>query len=183
VLNFLYRYGTWLFFAYILGAGFFLIAIESTFNGGFNFSVCVLWLPLALLVFGFTFLNRKFLYAKVRSRWNVRGLAIVFYPILLLMTWPYVMALNAITGSGVCVTYTGAIQRKWVHHSPRYGDSYEIDVLNTATSRTNTFTIPRDTYDQLRVGDIYVTKFLSGGFGIPYRWRFQPIKESDMRVL
>jgi hypothetical protein len=71
VLNFLYHW-LWvlLFYIYLAGNLFFLLAIESTFNGGFDFSVRVLWLPLAIVVFCFTWFNRQALYAQVGSRWK-----------------------------------------------------------------------------------------------------------------
>ncbi len=45
---------------YMLGTIFFFFFIGSVFNGGFGFSMKVLWIPIGLLVFGFTWVNREF---------------------------------------------------------------------------------------------------------------------------
>ena len=54
MLRFLCRYAVWLVSAYMIGGIVFLVLIESVFNGGFDFSMKILWLPLLLLIFGFT---------------------------------------------------------------------------------------------------------------------------------
>ena len=150
----------------------FLILIQSTFNGGFWQSVTWLWLPLAILIFGFTWLNRHFFYAQTGSRRQPWFIAILLYPIVLLMTWPYVMALNAATASGDTTTFRGQVVRKWIHHSARYGDSCELDLRDSNSGETVTLTVPQSRYDSLSVGDVTMEKFLRGGLGIPFRWIF-----------
>ena len=113
MFSFVYRHRVWLIAFYLVGAGFFLIATQSVFNGGLSFSVRILWFPLALLIFGFTWLNRRFFYA-MQSRWKTWLAALAWYPVSLLLTWPYVMALNAATSTGDRMAYSGPIQRKWI---------------------------------------------------------------------
>ena len=169
--SFLYRYRDVLAILYFVGGAFFLVTIESVFNGGFSFSVRILWLPLALLIFGFTWFNRHFLYPKMQSSWKTWATAAAAYLVFLLMAWPYVMAINAATNNGEKIIYRGPIQRKWISHGSR-GNWYQIDVLNRLTSSVITFTIPQQKYALLNEGDIFTTEFVRGGFGIPYRWRF-----------
>ena len=172
----LHRHRDWLLvfllFAYLVGGGFFLVAIESVFNGGFYFSVRILWLPLALLVFGFTWFNRHFLYREMQSFWKTWATAVAAYLMFLVMTWPYVMAVNAATSNGEKMVYGGQIQRKWIGHGSR-SRFYEIDVFDSSTSQVVTFDVSPEKYASLREGEIFTTGFIRGGFGIPYRWRFR----------
>jgi hypothetical protein len=168
--SFLYKYRHFLLALYVFGGAFFLLAIESVLNGVFYFSMRLLWLPVAILVFGFTWLNRDFLYRKMKSRWETWAVALFAYPFLLFITWPYVMALNALSSTGETITYRGPIQRKWVAHGR--ATSYQIDVLDAATSQVVTLIIRPQEYAALKEGDRFSTKFIRGGFGIPYRWRF-----------
>jgi hypothetical protein len=170
--RFLCRYGSWLFLAYMLGGVVFVLLIDSVFNGGFSFAMKILWLPLALLIFGFTYVNRQFFYVETRSRRKPWLLAALLYPLAILMSWPYVMALNAATSSGDTVTYGGPVERKWIHHSPRFGDTCEIDIRDTHSSEVVTVTVPPEKYGSISQGDIATVEFTRGGFGIPYRWRF-----------
>jgi hypothetical protein len=172
----LYKHRDWLlvssFFAYLAGGVFFLVAIESVFNGGFDFSVRILWLPIAVLIFGFTWFNRHFLYQMTQSRWKTWGTAALAYPVLLLMAWPYVMALNAATSSGEKMIYSGPIQRKWISRGGR-GTSYQIDLLDQSTSTVIQLMISPQKYTSVKEGENFTIEFIRGGFGIPYRWRFQ----------
>jgi hypothetical protein len=174
---FFHKHRDWLvvflFFASIVGSVFFLVAIESVFNGGFYFSVRILWLPLALLVFGFTWFNRRSLYIAMQGRWKTWLTALASYPMALLMCWPYIMAINAATSSGEKMVYRGPIKRKWIGRGSR-GRFYEIDVLDSSTSQVITLDVSPEKYASLREGDIFTTEFIRGGFGIPYRWRFEP---------
>ena len=172
LLRFLNRYAAWLFYAYIIGGLVFLLLIESVFNGGFYFSVKILWLPLMLLVFGFTWAKRHVLYDATKSIFKLWLFAAVFYPLTILFGWPYVMAFNAITASGDTIVYRGPVVRKWIGHSPRGDDSCRIEVRDTDSGEIITITVPPERYASLAVGDVAAEEFLRGGFGIPYRWRF-----------
>lgn len=171
MLRFLYRYGSWLFIAYMIGGAVFLLLIESVFNGGLSFAVRILWLPLALLIFGFTWVNRQFFYDAKRSVVAPWLIATLLYPVALLMSWPYMMALNAATAKGDSQIYAGPIVRKWIHHAARSGDECEIDIRDRQSSQVITITVSPIYYTSHSVGDIATAEFMRGGFGIPYRWR------------
>jgi hypothetical protein len=171
--RFVYRYSGLLFLAYVAGGMLFLVLIDSVFNGGFSFSMKILWLPVALAIFGFTCLNREFLRAEMGSSAKPWLLAAMLYPIVLLMSWPYVMALNAATARGDTLVYNGRIERKWIHHgSGRFGDTCEIDIRDTQSSEVVTIRVSPEKYASLSQDDIVTVAFTRGGFGIPYRWRF-----------
>jgi hypothetical protein len=172
MLQFIHRHGQWLFFGYVGGAVTFLLLIESTFNAGFMQSFKWMWFPLAALIFGFMWVTRYFFYEKARSHITPWVTATIVYLIALLMVPPYVMAYNAFTTSGETIIYSGPIVRKWIHHGARSGDSYEIDLRDTHSGEMITIEVPRHKYDSLSVGDVITEKYLKGGLGIPFRWRF-----------
>jgi hypothetical protein len=170
--RFIYRYGGWLFFAYLAGAMLFLVLIDSIFNGGFFFSVKLLWLPLAVVIFGFTWVNRDLLRSETGSSRKPWFIALLLYPVALLMSWPYMMALNAATARGGSLVYQGPIERKWIHHGGRrFGDSCEIDIRDTHSSELITISVSSEKYASLSQGDTVTVEYMRGGFGIPYRWR------------
>lgn len=139
----------------------FLLRIESVFNGGFHDTVKALWLPVGLLVFGFTWL--------FGSRWQEWIIAAFLYPTLLLMSWPYVMVANALTSTGETVTYNGAITDMWITAS-RF-PSYQIVFLDQETQEEVILPVSRLDYDELSLGDRVQSTFSVGGLGIPFRWR------------
>jgi hypothetical protein len=172
MLHVLYRYANWIFFCYMGGAAVFLLLIESVFNGGFAQSIKWLWLPLAVLIFGFTWLNRYLFHANSGSSRQSWLFAFILYPVVLLLSWPYVMALNAATASGDTMTYRGPVVQKRIDHSRRYGDSYQIELQDTRSTEIITLTVPPARYSSLSVGDVTTEEFLRGGLGILFRWRF-----------
>jgi hypothetical protein len=173
VTRFVYRYSGLFFLAYIAGAMLFLVLIDSVFNGGFSFSMKILCLPVAVVIFGFIWVNRESLRAEMGSSRKPWLLAAMLYPVALLMGWPYVMALNAATARGDTLVYTGTVERKWIHHgSQRFGDTCEIDIKDTKSSQVVTIPVSPQKYASLSEGEIVTVAFMRGGFGIPYRWRF-----------
>ncbi len=88
------------------------------------------------------------------------------------MSWPYLMIVNAVTGQGDKITYSGPVVKKWVGGNGRR-DWYEIDVMDTNSAKVITIEVQRGQYDSFQPGDKFVVEYLRGGFGIPYRWRFQ----------
>jgi len=96
--SFLKRFGTPIFLLYFFISLTFLCLIESVFNGGFYFSIRILWLPVAIVIFGVT----AWCYKDMPRGRNGKGawwfpwvIAAILYPLSLLMAWPYVMAVNA----------------------------------------------------------------------------------------
>jgi hypothetical protein len=108
------RFGIALFLVFIGSGLFFLLIIETTFNGGFAVSVKLLWLPLATIVFGFTYLNREMLQARSRRPWHAWAMAVALYPMMLLFAWPYVLAANALLASKGRIEFRGPIVAKFM---------------------------------------------------------------------
>ena len=180
--RFVWRFGSFLLLIYLAGGGVFLWLIESVWNGGFSFSAKILWLPLAVLIFGFTWANRRFFRTAMRSGFKPWLMAALLYPIALLMSWPYVMALNAATARGDTVVYKGPIERKWIH-SNRSRDTCEVDLRNTQSAEVITVSVSHQTYASLSVGEMAEVTFMRGGFGIPYQWRFHRPNEMLLRTV
>lgn len=171
MIEVLIRHRNLLLGAYLLGALFFLVAIESVFNGGFFFAISWLWLPLLVIVFGFTWWYRERLYRLAKnSKVRMWVIAALMYPLVLLMSWPYMMALNAATATGARVVYKGPIVRKWV--SKGKSTSYHIDIYDEATRMPVTLNCSSQRYDSLSEGQVISREFQLGGFGIPFGWRF-----------
>ena len=171
--HFICRYGNKVFLAFMFGGLVCLLLVESVFNGGFDFSTKILWLPLGLLIFGYTWVNRQFFYIEMRSVRKPWLYAVMLYPMAILLSWLYMMLINAVTSSGDALVYRGPVEHKWVHHGGvRFGDSYEIDIRNADSSEVVTITVTPERYASISKGDVLAAEFKRGGFGIPFRWRF-----------
>ena len=156
----------------LVGLGF-LLLIHSVFNGGFTFSARILWLPLALVIFGFTaFFHRDF-ERITRNRWKAWMIAALFYPLSILISWPYVMAVNAFFPAGRTITFHGPVIRKW--ESSGRSKSYLIVILDQSSGEEVTLQTSEAKYRQVSEGDGIGETFSVGLFGIPFRWRFQKL--------
>ncbi len=165
----IYRYGNILFFIYIGISLFLLLRLESIFNGGFDYSVRILFVPLAVIIFGYTWINRKFLYSVNKKKVTTWFVAILFYALTLLMTWPYVMAINAFTGNGEEIVYEGPIESKWISKGRRW--SYHIEVRDNKTSEIVTLNCSKKFYNSVSEGSQISEHYYIGGLGFPYRWK------------
>jgi hypothetical protein len=102
--------------------------------------------------FGFTSINRQFFYGKTKSVSKPWLVAALLYPIAILMSWPYVMALNAATAKRDIIIYSGPIERKWVQHSARFGDTCMIDMRDKTSSQIVTITVSLEYYASVSEG-------------------------------
>lgn len=165
----IYRYRNILFFTYIGLSAFFLMRLESIFNGGFYYSVRILWLPLAIIIFGYTWLHRNFFYSVNRNKITTWALVIMLYGLSLLMTWPYVMAVNAFTGDGDEIVYEGPIEKKWISKGKRL--TYHLVIRDQKTMEIVTLNCGKNFYNSVSEGNFITEHFYMGGLGFPYRWK------------
>ncbi len=77
------------------------------------FSARILWLPLALVILGFTARFRRDFENINRNRWKAWMVAALFYPLSILMSWPSVMALNAFFPAGRTITFDPEVGEQW----------------------------------------------------------------------
>ena len=133
------------------------------------FSARILWLPLALVIFGFTARFRRDFENINRNRWKEWMVAALFYPLSILMSWPYVMAVNAFFPAGQTITFHGPVIRKW--ESNGRIKSYLIVILDQSRGEEVTLQTSEAKYRQLSEGDGIGETFSVGLLGIPFRWR------------
>lgn len=171
--RFISRFGTPFFITYTITAMILLGLIETVFNGGFYFSLRILWLPLAIVIFGVTAYCHKDL-PRGRNgkgpRWFPWVMAAVLYPLTLLMSWPYVLLVNALLPSRGPVTYAGPVIEKPL--SGGRTTTYLIVLDDFHTGEPITLAVSREAYDKIPLGMIVDQTFTIGGLGIPYNWRF-----------
>jgi len=162
-VRFIDRYKIILFYLLIGGAfaGFFLI--ESVFNGGFYETVSAVWLPLALMIAYVLWFYRP----RSLGLWL---LGAMLYPVMLLMIWPHAMILNALLPKQGELVYEGPIVHKWISQGRSRG--YQLVLLDEATRERVTLTVSERAYERFSERDRARSTFTLGGFGIPYRWRF-----------
>jgi hypothetical protein len=173
VAHFLYRFGTLLMLAYAGSSLVFILTIESTFNGGFLFAIKSLWLPLGLAIFAVTWWCRRSFASIPGFRGTPWIAAVILYPIMLLLAWPHMMALNAILPSPGEVVYEGPVIKKRESISSKGGRvKYLITIHDQATQETVTLYAPKWQFEQLSVGDTMKKTFSVGGLGLPFRWRY-----------
>jgi hypothetical protein len=166
MMHLLHRFRTSIFFLFMGVSGGFLMTIESTFNGGFYYSVKLLCIPLAIIILAYVRWHQS-AFGKSRRIWIVAGL---LYPIALLMSWPYVMALNLLTSPDKKITYHGTIERKWESNGRTV--SYHVDLLDTTTRQLVTLNYSPAHYAQVARGDTISETYFAGRLGIPARWKY-----------
>ena len=171
--RFLSRFGTPFFLLYILISVVFLGLIETVFNGGFYFSIRILWLPMAIVIFGVT----AWCHTDLAPGRNGKGawwlpwlMAVILYPVSLLMAWPYVMAVNAFLPSHGSVTYEGPVIDKQT--SGGRVTSYQLILDDIRSGEPVTLPVSRAAYAGIPLGQTVHQTFTLGGLGIPYNWRF-----------
>lgn len=160
------RWGNVLFVIYIAGAIFFLLSIETTFNGGFDLTIRWLSAPIAIIVFGCAYFYRH----EAKSRLRLWIAALILFPILVIFSWPYLVAANSICAPKHAIVFKGPIRSK-TSSGGRF-ISCQITIQNEETGKEVTFTVPKSIWDNYAIGDEYQEKIYVGRFGIPYRWRF-----------
>lgn len=164
--RFVFRFGNTMLVLFGVVAVAFLVSIQSVLNSGLYFSLKALCVPLALIVFGYTWAERDFLYTVkgIVGTWVIAG---VVYPMLLLWGWPYVMALNAATGTGEKIVYSGRVTAKWESNGLP-----QAEIRDAATKKPVVLSLSKPQYDAVQPGSPLSVEFQRGGFGFPYRWRY-----------
>lgn len=171
--RFLSRFGTPFFVLYVITSIVLLGLIETIFNGGFYFSIRILWLPLAIVIFGVTAWCHKDMPRGRNGKgawWFPWVIATILYPLTLLMAWPYVMAVNALLPAQGSVTYAGPVIDKQL--SGGRTTTYLIVLDDFHSGEPITLPVSHDAYDKIPLGMIVDQTFTIGALGIPYNWRF-----------
>ncbi len=164
--SFLRRFGGILFIAYGVVGVFFLVRIPSTFNGGFDFAVRHLWLPIAVVVLSYTAWRGERLEPSAWKRWTM---AVVLCPLLLLFSWPYVLAANTLGGPHPDMTYRGVVTSKFI--SGARSRACVVEIQDGTTRERVQFVVSPSLYHSLDVGAEYGQTMKRGLFGIPYAER------------
>ncbi|MBX9404000.1 hypothetical protein K4L06_22105 [Lysobacter sp. BMK333-48F3] len=153
---------------YIVASIAWLVAIESTLNGGFYESVAWLWLPLLAIVAAYAWCYRHWLTQRLRRRWKVVGYAAMTCGLLLLMSWPYWMAANALVDRGEMVLH-GPLTKKYIAGARYRANALEFRDL--ATGQIASVPVSPQLYHAASPGAQVRCVFRRGWFGIAYRWR------------
>lgn len=162
-----------LFGLYIAGMVFFLFAIDhSVDDGGMILTAKYFSIPVSAVVLVVFWMNRKSLYVQFGSATKAWISVLMVCPMALLSVWPYVLALNAITGAGEEISYTGRIVDGRVMKDSHANKQYVIDVKEDGTGRLIMFTVTPEQFKSVQKGARIKITFLRGGFGLPYRWKF-----------
>ena len=150
----------------------FLMGIETTFNGGVFISAKYLCVPLAVGVIFFVNVNINRI--RVHAPWSNLKIwlfsLLLFYPLILLMSWPYVLATNAILSSSEVVELGGIVNEKFIT-TGKNGSSYHLKTTDVETLEKIELNVSKSEYQHIKEGDIYHHQFYKGAFGIPWHWR------------
>jgi len=171
---------------YILGfyMGFsmlFLLLIESTntndlFLDGFKF----LFIPIGILLFSFFIINFKQVYrafgATSKSTFWIYCFGI--YILLLLMTGPYLLAVNAALSNYEVHKISGLVIDKSKSRSGgKYTSTEHILVIkDETTSKSHRLQTTENQYKKINKGDYYSECFYIGRLNTLFKWRFISLK-------
>ena len=167
---------------YILGfyMGFsmlFLLLIESTntndvFLDGFKF----LFIPIGILLFGFSIINFKQIYSisSLTSKLTYWIYCFGTYILLLLMAGPYLLAVNATLSSYDIHKVSGLVIDKSKSRSGgKYSSTEHILVIkDEATLKSHRLQTTENQYKKISKGDNYSECFYIGGLNTLFKWRF-----------
>lgn len=166
------RVSNLLVLVFLIGAIFFLVRIETSIDG-YVWVVRSLWMPLALTIVAGIWLRRTSIPAHDRRAWQPIVQFVMLYPLALLLSEPYVLAVNAIPPSRGGVEYRGPIVDKFVTRE-RSVTRYRLHVRDRRSGETVALEVGRNEYARLAPGEVYATCFEIGRLGIPFRWRPSP---------
>ena len=168
------KYGAALWFTYLgvaLGLAASIITLEGAdFWGGVHY----LWLPYAVIIFGFVCYYHDALIALPVERGKKRGnpwsAAVLLYLFALVSGYPYVMLVNTLGGPHPQIVYHGAITKKWSSTPKRYS----VMIQDEGSQSNYTFAVSGTYYRKCQVGQVFECRMYVGLLGIPYRWTGSP---------
>lgn len=164
-------YGMALSTGYVVGSIILLKLIHSTFEAGFVLAVKVLWLPLGILFFACGWWSLRKRYPQGGRPMKTWGATVGLYLVFLLLSWPYVLLVNALTASDETMQVRGKVVER--HEEKGRHPSYVLIVKDIQTGEDIPLETDEKTYRQIGLGDEYAQKLRVGGFGIPFRWSWQ----------
>lgn len=169
--SFVIRHARSLLLVFALGSLVFLGIIDTPEDGKWV-ALAFEWLglPVAVAVFAFTHVHRNEPVAGKPGRWRPWLLAILTYPMFLVLSWSYLLGLNAVLPATGSVEYRGRIIEK--HESHGRHSSYSIRLIDERTKESVTLAVSACDYPSLAEGQTYVECFETGRLGIPFHWRY-----------
>lgn len=153
--------------AYLLGAGYFLLAIDTDENGVFTLVLKWIAAPTALVVIAAAYHYRN----KFESRLSLWVCSILFYCLLVVASAEYVSAMNAVWMAKNEVVFEGPILSKHIH-GWQHRILYDMTILDKSTGKEMAFDVNWVAYTKYNVGDNFRRVMHKGRLGILYRWRF-----------
>lgn len=157
---------------FMLVSGALLFLVETAFNAGFSETVKYLAGPWAVIIFGLAAVHVRRAPHLKRQYWTV---AILLYPLAVLFSWGYFIALNSIGIYDETVVFSGPVTA--VHVSNGGKDPSTITMHDANTNKTVEFWVSQRQAEEVDIGATYRLCFYSGRFGIPFVWRFSELPQ------
>jgi hypothetical protein len=85
---------------------------------------------------------------------------------------PCVFVLNVASSSGEAVRFEGPVLSKY--ESKAKSTTLVVQIQDRYSGQQVKFSLPRDEYESVKVGDPLSRCMQMGGLGIPFRWRYFP---------
>ena len=173
MLRLVIYFGRVIFMLFLLGALLSLAVIESpgnSLNDGFVSSIKLLALPVGVIVFTITYFSHNTLMVHPGKPWQPWLNAVLLYPMLLLLSPPYVMAINALSIKDTPIIYSGPILEKFVHSGK--SRSLNIRMQDTHSGKNIELQLSCEEYSKVAEGDPYCVAFNQGLLNMPFRWRY-----------
>ena len=145
-------------------AGLFLV--HTPFSAGVDVTIRYLAFPIFALVLFFAHASRK---KNALHQWMRYFFALIMWPLLALLSWPYLLVINAVTADGSIRKVSGPVTEKFGAGSR--SSAYVIKLLDLATGEQVNVPISQSEWKGVKVGAGYKFCYFNGRFGIPYYWR------------
>jgi hypothetical protein len=167
----LVRYPFSFFSAYLLVSIGLLIVIETPFNEAVGKSAAWTAIPIGILSIAFTlryFDRIRLLYKESPS--NIWFSTILTAGILIFLSWPYSLFVNAKLSKSTEVLLGGVVQEKF--ESGSRSRSFVLVTSSGGLNSTYRLQVPEQVYRATNIGAEYHHCFFRGSLGFYYRWRY-----------
>jgi len=166
--QFLKKYGSNIFFGYIIIGIIPIFVFVTEFNTPFYYSFKYLSLPILTLTF-YVYLMKMPTYRRANG--DVKGilLTMLYTVMFILFCSGYIIGFNAIFGKQTDYKIEGTIVSLSSISGGKGGAKYHVSIKNSMSDNVIKLDVSKHEYDKLNIGQVYSAYWKVGSLGIIYK--------------